>query len=111
MIILLSVRALLAGFLAGLIRLTHMKSFLDLEKLSPFECGFIPKNNSRFHFSLQFFLITLIFLIFDVELVLLFPYLALLPTEGPIIRVICLTLFVFFLALGLFWEWAQAILE
>ena len=44
--------------------------------LSPFECGFKPIGDSRAPFSIQFFLIALVFLIFDVELILLFPVLA-----------------------------------
>lgn len=45
------------------------------EKYSPFECGFSPKSNRRLNFSLQFFLTSLVFLVFDVELILMFPYL------------------------------------
>ncbi|MCL4148262.1 UNVERIFIED_CONTAM: hypothetical protein GTU68_022293 [Idotea baltica] len=55
--------------------LLRIKNFLDFEKLRPFECGFIPQAKFRSPFSMHFFLIAIIFLIFDVELVLLFPYL------------------------------------
>jgi NADH-ubiquinone oxidoreductase chain 3 len=45
----------------------------DQEKLSPFECGFTPKFSARIPFSIRFFLVTIIFLVFDVELILIFP--------------------------------------
>jgi NADH-ubiquinone oxidoreductase chain 3 len=45
------------------------------EKASPFECGFYPQALRRSPFSIHFFLVSILFLIFDVELVLLFPFL------------------------------------
>nr|QIA44520.1 NADH dehydrogenase subunit 3 [Macridiscus semicancellata] len=46
----------------------------EKEKLTSFECGFDPMSSSRTPFSLRFFLLALLFLVFDLEMLLLFPY-------------------------------------
>nr|YP_001974535.1 NADH dehydrogenase subunit 3 [Metaperipatus inae]ABQ95566.1 NADH dehydrogenase subunit 3 [Metaperipatus inae] len=86
------------------------KSFMDREKNSPFECGFDPKGSSRIPFSMRFFLIAVIFLIFDIEIVLILPIpisLLISYTNVYIISVI----FLFLLVIGLFYEWNEGALE
>lgn len=46
----------------------------EKDKLTSFECGFDPMRRSRIPFSLRFFLLALLFLVFDLEIILLFPY-------------------------------------
>lgn len=92
----------LAVVLISAIFLLSKKSKLDLEKISPFECGFRPKANRRITFSIQFFLVTLIFLIFDVELILMFPFLGVLSLGLNRYNFLSLILFIVVLSLGLF---------
>nr|YP_009517342.1 NADH dehydrogenase subunit 3 [Histia rhodope]AXO78693.1 NADH dehydrogenase subunit 3 [Histia rhodope]UNO31877.1 NADH dehydrogenase subunit 3 [Histia rhodope] len=87
------------------------KSFSDREKCSPFECGFDPKSFARIPFSLHFFLITMIFLIFDVEIALIFPMIIAFKLTNFIIWTKTSIFFMFILLLGLYHEWNQNMLE
>nr|ATN41170.1 NADH dehydrogenase subunit 3 [Diptera sp. 69 LC-2017] len=91
--------------------LISKKSFYDREKNSPFECGFDPKSSSRIPFSLRFFLITIIFLIFDVEIVLIFPIIPLFSLINIWEWTIVSIFFFIILLIGLFHEWNQGALE
>nr|YP_009185989.1 NADH dehydrogenase subunit 3 [Sphaeridium bipustulatum]ALO70942.1 NADH deshydrogenase subunit 3 [Sphaeridium bipustulatum] len=87
------------------------KTHSDREKNSPFECGFDPKSNSRMPFSLQFFLIAVIFLIFDVEITLLVPFILILPIVNIYNYIFTLFLFLIILLLGTYHEWNQGALN
>nr|QNH82341.1 NADH dehydrogenase subunit 3 [Diptychus maculatus] len=83
----------------------------DAEKLSPYECGFDPLGSARLPFSLRFFLVAILFLLFDLEIALLLP----LPwgdqLGDPTKTFFWATAVLVLLTLGLIYEWAQGGLE
>nr|ADO60417.1 NADH dehydrogenase subunit 3 [Trechini sp. BMNH 840194] len=100
------------SFLMMLIaNLISKKSFMDREKNSPFECGFDPKNSARMPFSLQFFLIAVIFLIFDVEIALLMPMIMIMKMSNLLSWLYMSIFFIFILLIGLYHEWNQGALN
>nr|AYW52230.1 NADH dehydrogenase subunit 3 [Elateridae sp. 2 ACP-2013] len=87
------------------------KTFIDREKSSPFECGFDPKSSARIPFSLQFFLIAVIFLIFDVEITLLLPLIITMKMSNIINFSTITFIFLLILLVGLYHEWKQGALN
>nr|ATZ69778.1 NADH dehydrogenase subunit 3 [Conus miruchae]ATZ70493.1 NADH dehydrogenase subunit 3 [Conus cuneolus]ATZ70532.1 NADH dehydrogenase subunit 3 [Conus felitae]ATZ70571.1 NADH dehydrogenase subunit 3 [Conus regonae]ATZ70584.1 NADH dehydrogenase subunit 3 [Conus longilineus]ATZ70597.1 NADH dehydrogenase subunit 3 [Conus antoniomonteiroi] len=83
----------------------------DREKSSPFECGFDPVKSARLPFSLRFFLLAIIFLIFDIEIVLLFPILVSVSGESSMSLILGLFTFLLILIVGLFHEWNEGSLD
>nr|YP_010956268.1 NADH dehydrogenase subunit 3 [Kroppcarcinus siderastreicola]WMY25232.1 NADH dehydrogenase subunit 3 [Kroppcarcinus siderastreicola] len=87
------------------------KTLGDREKNSPYECGFDPKNSARMPFSLRFFLIAVIFLIFDVEITLLLPIISSLNFTNIFSWSSTSLMFLLILLFGLYFEWSQNALE
>nr|YP_010037333.1 NADH dehydrogenase subunit 3 [Sebastes oculatus]QQW48125.1 NADH dehydrogenase subunit 3 [Sebastes oculatus] len=83
----------------------------DHEKLSPYECGFDPLGSARLPFSLRFFLVAILFLLFDLEIALLLP----LPwgdqLTSPLLTLFWAVAVLTLLTLGLIYEWIQGGLE
>nr|AYW52613.1 NADH dehydrogenase subunit 3 [Heterostomus curvipalpis]UDF83775.1 NADH dehydrogenase subunit 3 [Heterostomus curvipalpis] len=100
--------AMIVMFLASLL---SKKSLIDREKSSPFECGFDPMSSSRLPFSLRFFLIAIIFLIFDVEIALILPMIMIMNYSNMIMWTLTSMIFIIILLLGLYHEWNQGALE
>nr|YP_009002560.1 NADH dehydrogenase subunit 3 [Cherax cairnsensis]CDL72650.1 NADH dehydrogenase subunit 3 [Cherax cairnsensis] len=87
------------------------KTMIDREKMSPFECGFDPKASARLPFSLRFFLIAVIFLIFDVEITLLLPLASVTPFTNIFSWSLSGLYFLIILLMGLYYEWHKGALE
>nr|BDQ43770.1 NADH dehydrogenase subunit 3 [Duplodicodrilus acinctus] len=87
------------------------RSTEDREKSSPFECGFDPKNTARIPFSMRFFLLAIIFIVFDIEIVLLMPIPTMLMTSYSTHIVMFYTLFIIVLIMGLIHEWNEGSLD
>merc|ERR1711976_450784 len=87
-------------FLGLLLFLSHQADALR-DTATPFECGFDPKHSARTPFSLRFFLLAIIFLIFDVEIVILLPAPLLNTTPAPLLNA---SLFLLAILGGLFHE-------
>nr|YP_009258834.1 NADH dehydrogenase subunit 3 [Aradus compar]AFI54700.1 NADH dehydrogenase subunit 3 [Aradus compar] len=87
------------------------KSTMDREKSSPFECGFDPMGSPRAPFSIQFFLIAVLFLIFDIEIAIIMPMIITLKTSSVTSWVTASATFVTVLILGLYHEWHNGMLE
>nr|YP_010554717.1 NADH dehydrogenase subunit 3 [Parapsyche elsis]UYO79350.1 NADH dehydrogenase subunit 3 [Parapsyche elsis] len=87
------------------------KKKMNREKISPFECGFDPKSLSRSPFSMQFFIITIIFLIFDVEISIILPMMMTYQMSNMLIWFLTSSSFLIILTLGIFYEWNQTLLN
>nr|AVJ52397.1 NADH dehydrogenase subunit 3 [Choerocoris paganus] len=86
-------------------------SILDREKMSPFECGFDPMNSSRSPFSIQFFLIAVLFLIFDIEIAIILPIIITMKWNMMSTWIMTIMFFIIILILGLYYEWNNGVLE
>nr|YP_009350123.1 NADH dehydrogenase subunit 3 [Nasutitermes diabolus]AQP26388.1 NADH dehydrogenase subunit 3 [Nasutitermes diabolus] len=106
-----TVTLILSATIMVLATLISKKINEDREKSSPFECGFDPKNSARLPFSSRFFLIAVIFMIFDVEIALLLPMPITMLTSNMKSWLIVSSVFLLILIIGLYHEWNQGSLE
>ena len=82
----------------------------DPEKLSAYECGFEPFSDSRMEFDVRFYLVAILFIIFDLEIAFLFPWAISLGNIG-LFGFISMMIFLFILTIGFIYEWKKGALD
>ena len=82
----------------------------DPEKLSAYECGFSPFSDSRIKFDVRFYLVAILFIIFDLEIAFLFPWAVSLGNIG-LLGFYSMMAFLFILTVGFIYEWKKGALE
>nr|WKT09813.1 NADH dehydrogenase subunit 3 [Ptychadena cooperi]WKT09826.1 NADH dehydrogenase subunit 3 [Ptychadena cooperi]WKT09839.1 NADH dehydrogenase subunit 3 [Ptychadena cooperi]WKT09852.1 NADH dehydrogenase subunit 3 [Ptychadena cooperi]WKT09865.1 NADH dehydrogenase subunit 3 [Ptychadena cooperi] len=83
----------------------------DMEKLSPYECGFDPLGSARLPYSMRFFLVAILFLLFDLEIALLLPSPWAIHLPTPSTTIFWSSTILILLTLGFLYEWMQGGLE
>lgn len=84
---------------------------IDNEKISPFECGFSVITNARIPFSLRFFLIAIIFLIFDIEITIILPLIPTFKLSNLYLWTITSIIILMILVIGVYYEWIKGALN
>ena len=96
------------GFI--LINFISSPSNPDPEKLSAYECGFDAFDDSRMEFDVRFYLVAILFIIFDLEIAFLFPWAISLGNIG-ILGFMSMMIFLFILTIGFIYEWKNVALD
>ena len=103
----------IAGGMAAFIvvlSLVAAKQKPDSEKLSPYECGFEPFADARSRFDVRFYLVAILFIIFDLEVAFLFPWAVSLAHIG-LFGFFSMIVFLAVLTIGFIYEWRKGALE
>ena len=99
----IGVLLLFLGFLIG-------QGQKDEEKLSPYECGFEAFDDSHMKFDVRYYLVAILFIIFDLEIAFLFPWAVSLDVVGKF-GLLSMALFLAILVVGFIYEWKKGALE
>ena len=82
----------------------------DSEKLSPYECGFEAFGDARMKFDVRYYLVAILFIIFDLEIAFLFPW-AIVLTDIGMFGYVAMLIFLGILVIGFIYEWKKGALE
>jgi len=82
----------------------------DPEKLSPYECGFEAFEDARMKFDVRYYLVAILFIVFDLEIAFLFPWAVALDSIG-VIGLAAMGVFLLVLVVGFIYEWKRGALE
>jgi NADH-quinone oxidoreductase subunit A len=109
LVVFIVLAALVSGALLIASFLVAFKS-PDPEKLSPYECGFDPFDDARMRFDARFYLVSLLFIIFDLEVAFLFPWSIVFHDLG-LFGFWSMMIFLAVLTIGFVYEWKKGALE
>ena len=108
-LIFLGISIVLSGVIFGLSYVLAIHK-PDTEKLSPYECGFDPYEDARQAFDVRFYLVAILFIIFDLEVTFLFPW-AISLNKVNLFGFWSMVLFLVILTIGFIYEWRKGALE
>ena len=109
-IILFLIIALVLSFGFIIVNFLFSPKNSDPEKLSAYECGFEPFSDSRMEFDIRFYLVAILFIIFDLEIAFLFPWAISLGHLGAL-GFWSMMIFLFVLTIGFVYEWKKGALD
>ncbi len=105
---------LIVGFLVGVVPMLLGRFIAphkpNSEKLSTYECGFEPFEDARMQFDIRYYLVTILFIIFDLEIAFLFPW-AVVLKDIEFFGLISMMIFLTILILGFIYEWMKGALD
>ena len=99
-------------FVVGLFLVSYYWTYktVDAEKLSAYECGFDPFEESMGRFDIKFYIVAILFLIFDLEIVFLFPW-SIMMYKLPMFSFWVVVYFLYILIVGFIYEWKKGALD
>lgn len=101
---------LVVSFLLSILSILMVYQKPGLEKLSSYECGFNPFNDARSKFEIRFYLVGILFIIFDLEIIYLYPWILCIHQSYVYGHVIMFT-FLYILTIGFIYEWVIGALD
>jgi NADH-quinone oxidoreductase subunit A len=101
------------GFAAFILILSHSfgRRTEEKDKASPYECGMRPIGSPRQRYSMKFYIVAILFILFDIEIVFLFPWAINLKALPPLLGFVEMFVFIGILGLGLVYAWRKGALE
>lgn len=102
--------SLILSFILVFMSMLLVSRKTDIEKISAYECGFHPFEDTRSKFDVRFYLVAILFIIFDLEITFLFPWSLCLFSSG-ILGFGAVMFFLYILLVGFLYEWNKGALE